>query len=291
MEAVASSVAVPQLGVAFDPGTAYTIELSFKDAYQAQYTAVLPTTYSVVIPVAFITFSTNGEGKSAAFGAEALEYSQLDQADTADSNGGPGRLDIKMNTYFAGKVIGLPVDGTTIQYNANNELEVVPGSVSVSSYEETTGGNAFSLYGSTPSSWPSGGNYDFSFTPGQQDPQQSYGYGWKQRKWKDSPDATGGRLEQWLWFWTNFNGTEWWFTYAMPHNFSQYDQNVVAFNSKPNFMPNVTGVTPNGGSYRYGFTGIQSLGAGDTFTSTTHVSVKDKYLFQIYFDGYWGTTS
>lgn len=289
-----------------DPGTTYTVTLSFKDTFIDTYpNFVSPVTMTgLSIGVAFITFSANARGKTAAFGQQALaEYNQQTQPIPIPSN---GRLDVAMDmnvtgdTTFSGDVLGLPVDNTTIQYNANNELEVVGGSISSLGYTEITGGEPFSSYTGSTSSWPSGHGYDYSYTPSGQTAQESFGYGWKQRKWADSSSATGGRLEQWVWFWTNYSNddsTSWWYTYAMPRHM---DSSLETFNAKPNFIPNLTGVTPSGLNYRYGFAGVQSInvtnsGASDgldyTFASTAHVSANDKYLWQVYFDGYWGTTS
>ena len=107
-----------------DPGIAYNLTLLFKDQYQTTYSGAATIPYTTVIPVAYITFSTSAAGKSAAFGTEAA--ASVSGADASDQNGGPGRLDVSMNAYFGrdvtfnGDVLGLPVDGTTIDYNASN---------------------------------------------------------------------------------------------------------------------------------------------------------------------------
>lgn len=183
--------------IAFNAGSAYTISLTFRDAYQTQYTAVAPLVYSKLIPVAFITFSTNGNGKSAAFGREARMYSSLDAEDKSDqTTGGPGRLDIGMNTHFTGKtyfgddpqnpvavdfsnstVTGLPTagiattstpgivqpDGTTIVVNA--------GVISVASSTKRHGGKQledFDIFAMSES-WTSG----------------STSWGWREEKFTD----------------------------------------------------------------------------------------------------------
>lgn len=77
-------------------GEAYGVTIDFIDSYMAQY-SIAAIRYTTTIAVAYVTFSTNGRGKSAAFGKQALPASAL-SGDDATS----GRLDLYMNTYFHG---------------------------------------------------------------------------------------------------------------------------------------------------------------------------------------------
>jgi len=128
--------------------SAYTAQISWRDPYMNRYN-IAALTQTFTISVAFVTFSTGGKGKTAAFGKAAA-------ASTASAN---GYLDLWMDTEFHGDVFGLPVDGTTIAYNGNDELSYIG---QTEPYEETTGGNSLdSFTNSTWSSWPTTPDYAY----------------------------------------------------------------------------------------------------------------------------------
>lgn len=147
-----------------DAGTSYTFTVEFRDTFITNFyhpTGIsAPLTTSKTVGVAFITFSTNAKGKSAAFGAQAADtVSGVDNV----NNLGPGRLDVYMNAYFNGDAVfngnvsGIP------SYTPVDEI-VETGTDGDWTYRKWSSGIA-ECWGSHswPITWDTWGNTNYGF--------------------------------------------------------------------------------------------------------------------------------
>jgi len=167
-----------------DVGTPYGVTLSFKDEFMTQYPATeginspLVFTKGDAIGVAFITFSTNARGLSAAFGGQAAG-----SVSGADNTGnGPGRLDVYMNTYFHGTTNITPALATSS----------TPGIVKIPTDGSITIDNDGTIHSSGLSYVAqSGGDTKEQLLSDTGTSQ--YHNGWREEKWSD------GRLVKWKW--------------------------------------------------------------------------------------------
>ena len=246
--------------VTLDSGKAYNYTLRFKDTYQTTYSNAAKTQISDVIPVAFITFSTNAKGKSAAFGGEAV--AAVSGSDASGTGGGPGRLDVNMNTYFNnsvkfnGAVNGIPVDGTTIGYNGNGQLSYV---------------------GTFPSTLTCTMNNGYIDDPGaiSWDYCRGFngsGFGWREEKWSD------GRLTLYEWCWWTLSTSPRIVTCKWPTAATQFISTPTwSFGSE---APDVNGLDIS----------IQSLSIPTSFNLRllrTGGSTTSKAAICVRFDGRW----
>lgn len=271
-----------------NPGTTYSLTATFKDTFMTTYpsqtgrSAPLIRT-GITISVAFITFSTNARGMSAAFGAQAAATVTGDD----NVNNGPGRIDVNMNAYFHGKVLGIPVDGTTIDYNGSGQLSYIG---TTSSYTEDSGGTSLGNFDYNGSNWPT----TYAYT---RNGSTISGCGWREIKHAE------GRLEKWVWGWQQGQSSS--DTYHMSNNWRELPIPAgTAFSDTPNLLmlcrTSNTGVgvwatqqgatgTTMGSWSSSGWTDGSSIGF--SYTAYNHagsaVAYPGKVLFQAYLDGHW----
>lgn len=147
-------------------GDAYGVVLDFYDTYMVTY-GLTPAKQMVTIPVAFVTFSTNARGKSAAFGHQAA-------ATVSGTDVNSGRLDVYMNTYFHGTTNITPALATSS----------TPGIVQPDTSTITVNNGVISI-NMTPNS---GGMTKEDVLLGS-----AGSTGWREEKYAD------GRLIKWVW--------------------------------------------------------------------------------------------
>jgi len=180
-----------------DPGKTYTVTLTFKDTFINTYPNFRsPITMSgLKIGVAFITFSTNARGHSAAFGQQAVQTVSGDP-DTSGTDAHDGRLDVYMNTYFHGNVSGITIPTVETATTSVQGIVQIPTDTSI-----TIDGNGV-IHGLYCTEKSGGTKLDTVISSG--------GSGWREEKWSD------GRLTLYVWqrFYVNSNTTQW--TMSLP---------------------------------------------------------------------------
>lgn len=240
-------------------GEAYGVTLDFIDSYMARY-SIAAIRYTTTIAVAYVTFSTNGRGRSAAFGQQALPASALTGTDATD-----GRLDVYMNTYFHGTTNITPDIATTS----------APGIVQPDGTSITVDTNGVISSVGLTREFDSGGATKESVLAGTDG--TTWHYGWREEKWSD------GTLTKWLWqLFTSSGGFN-----SCNIGFSNTGTQFI---SRPEVFASVGPILNN--SYAE-VTGWWVQGGISSFTNNSSVTVgaqcggSGKVFIEVRMDGFW----